>query len=489
MRLSDILLMRGLVRGPDLEIAFDRQRKQGGRLADNLIALGLMTTEQLYAVIEETPVMPRTVAETGVSRGLLLGLLLKFMRVQSCETLIDLSERMRLSHAVVQEIIDEAVAQKLVHVLGSISTGIVRYIRYALSDLGRDAAGDAMEQTQYLGPAPVSLASYQAQISKQKITNEILDVPALKQAFAGLVLSDHTIWRMVPAVSAGRTVLLYGPPGNGKTSIGTRIAGLFTDPVFIPYALEVGGQIIKIHDPSLHKPFLEAVDEQAPASANAGVQIEAFDARWMACKRPVAMAGGEMTLDMLDLRWDAVTKCYDAPLHMKALNGVFLIDDFGRQKVNPTDFLNRWIIPLENRVDYLKLNTGITFAIPFDELVIFSTNLEPADLMDPAFLRRIPYKIQMLGPTLDEYREIFLRAAKSRDLVITQAAFDYVVEQLTKDGKFQLAAFQPGFLCDQVAQVCRCFKIKPEMTVELAADALENLYVGIGARRVQPFSS
>jgi predicted ATPase with chaperone activity len=489
MRLSDILLMRGLVRGPDLEIAFDRQRKQGGRLADNLIALGLMTTEQLYAVIEETPVMPRTVAETGVSRGLLLGLLLKFMRVQSCETLIDLSERMRLSHAVVQEIIDEAVAQKLVHVLGSISTGIVRYIRYALSDLGRDAAGDAMEQTQYLGPAPVSLASYQAQISKQKITNEILDVPALKQAFAGLVLSDHTIWRMVPAVSAGRTVLLYGPPGNGKTSIGTRIAGLFTDPVFIPYALEVGGQIIKIHDPSLHKPFLEAVPEQAPASANAGVQIEAFDARWMACKRPVAMAGGEMTLDMLDLRWDAVTKCYDAPLHMKALNGVFLIDDFGRQKVNPTDFLNRWIIPLENRVDYLKLSTGITFAIPFDELVIFSTNLEPADLMDPAFLRRIPYKIQMLGPTLDEYREIFLRAAKSRDLVITQAAFDYVVEQLTKDGKFQLAAFQPGFLCDQVAQVCRCFKIKPEMTVELAADALENLYVGIGARRVQPFSS
>jgi hypothetical protein len=441
MRLSDILLMRGLVRGPDLEIAFDRQRKQGGRLADNLVALGLMSTEQLYAVIEETPVMPRTVAETGISRGLLLGLLLKFMRVQACETLIDLSDRMHLSHAVVQEIIDEAVAQKLVHVLGSISTGIVRYIRYALSDHGRDAAIEAMEQSQYLGPAPVNLAAYQVQIAKQKITNEILDV------------------------------------------LGTRIAGLFTDAVFIPYALEVGGQIIKIHDPSLHKPFLEEVPDQAPASANAGVQIEAFDARWMACKRPVAMAGGEMTLDMLDLRWDPVTKCYDAPLHMKALNGVFLIDDFGRQKVNPTDFLNRWIIPLENRVDYLKLNTGITFTIPFDELVIFSTNLEPADLMDPAFLRRIPYKIQMQGPTLDEYREIFIRAAKARSLVVTQAAFDHVVEQLTRDGKFQLAAFQPGFLCDQVAQVCRCFKIKPEMTVELAADALENLYVGIGGKR------
>jgi predicted ATPase with chaperone activity len=481
MRLGDILLMRGLVRNEDLEVAVDRQRKQGGRLADNLIALGLMSTEQLYAIMEETPVMPRTAAETGISRGLLLGLLLKFMRVQACETLPEMSDRLHLSHAVVQEIIDEAVAQKLVHVLGSITSGIVRYIRYALSDMGRDAATEAMEQSQYLGPAPVCLANFQAQIERQKITNEILDVEALQRAFGSLVLSDHAIHRLVPAVSAGRTVLLYGPPGNGKTVIGRRIASLFADPVFIPYAVEVGGQIIKLYDPSLHKPFLDEKPDPS-LGANTGVQIEAFDARWMACKRPVALAGGEMTLDMLDLRWDPITKCYDAPLHIKALNGVFLIDDFGRQKVNPTDFLNRWIVPLESRVDFLKLNTGITFSLPFDELVIFSTNLEPSDLMDPAFLRRIPYKIQMLGPTLEEYREIFVRAARARDLAVTQAAFQYVVDTLTRDNKFQLAGFQPGFLCDQVAQVCRCFKIKPEMTVELAADALENLYVGIGRR-------
>jgi hypothetical protein len=479
MRLGDILLMRGLVRNSDIETAMERQRLQGGRLSDNLVALGLMTTEQLFAVVDETPVMPRTVAETGIPRGMLLGLLLKFMRVASCETVPDIAARLCLPHSVVQEVIDDAIVQKLVHVLGSINSGIVRYIRYALSDQGRVAAGEAMEQTQYMGPAPVSLAAFQAQVTKQPITNEILDAATLRRAFDGLILSDHTINRLVPAVSAGRTVLLYGPPGNGKTSIGTRIAGLFTDPVFVPYAVEVGGQIIKMYDPSLHRPFLD--DAPDAAAANGGVQIEAFDGRWQACKRPVAMAGGEMTLDMLDLRWDPMTKCYDAPLHMKALNGVFLIDDFGRQKVNPTELLNRWIVPLENRVDYLKLNTGVTFRLPFDELVIFSTNLEPAELMDPAFLRRIPYKIQLLGPDTTEYGQIFQRAAAASGLSVRPDAFAHVVDRLTRDGRFQLASFQPKFICDQAAQVCRCFRLKPELTVALAADALENLYVGIGA--------
>jgi hypothetical protein len=480
MRLGDILLMRGLVRSSDIQDAIERQRIQGGRLGENLIALGLMTTEQLFEVMDETPEMPRTIAETGVARGLLLSLVLKFMRTASCETVPDLAARTHLAFSVVQEIIDEGVSQKLIHVLGSVNSGIVRYIRYALSEHGRVAAGDAMDQCQYMGPAPVSLAAFQAQIGKQPITNELLDLSTLQEACNGMVLSDHIMHRLVPAVSAGRTVLLYGPPGNGKTSLGHRIAELFSDPVFIPYAIEAGGQIIRMYDPSMHLPYMPSVPETL-ATMNASVAIEAFDGRWAACKRPVAMAGGEMTLDMLDLRWDTATKTYDAPLHMKALNGVFLIDDFGRQKVHPTDLLNRWIVPLENRVDYLKLNTGITFKIPFDELVIFSTNLEPADLMDPAFLRRIPYKIQMLGPTLAEYRQIFERAAAAAGLELLDDAFCFVVDALTSSGSHELAAFQPKFICDQIAQVVRCFRLEPEVTRALAADALENLYVGLAS--------
>jgi len=179
---------------------------------------------------------------------------------------------------------------------------------------------------------------------------------------------------------------------------------------------------------------------------------------------------------MLDLRFDHNTKFYDAPLHMKALNGLFLIDDFGRQQVSPTDFLNRWIVPLENRIDYLTLNTGMSFQIPFDELVIFSTNLQPADLMDPAFLRRIPYKIELIGPNMDEYREIFVNCAKQYGLTIKQKVFEYIAKRL-QDKDYPLAYFQPKFLCDQVAQICTCFDLEPEMTRDLADEALENLYV------------
>ena len=300
------------------------------------------------------------------------------------------------------------------------------------------------------------------------------------RGFSGLSMPANFVRKLLPAVRAGRTVLLYGPPGNGKTSVGSRIADMFRHVVYVPYAIEVSGQVIKMFDGTLHKPYGEGMPAAALSSGES-LLLESFDARWQACRRPVAMAGGELTLEMLDLGFDASTKFYEAPLHMKALNGVLLIDDFGRQKVSPVELLNRWIVPMESRIDYLKLNSGMSFQIPFDELVIFSTNLDPSDLIDPAFLRRIPYKIEVAGPSVEEYRRVFLAVAKQRGLAMDGEALDHIVRRL-QEGHHDLAYFQPRFLCEQAFQLCACFALPPVITREVADEGLENLYVDLIAR-------
>jgi len=477
MRLGDILLMRGLVTADGLEASLARQRREGGRIGESITALGLISPQQLAAVLGETPATPFNVEQTGISRGSLLNLMLKFMRVESCETLPELSARMMLPLFVLQELIDEATTQRLVHSIGSVPQGVVRYMRFALTEHGRVAAGDALAQSLYLGPAPVSLEDFKAQVGRQPISNERVPEETLRQGLGGMTLPQAYIRKLMPALRAGRTILLYGPPGNGKTSIATRIAELFRDVIYIPYAIEVSGQIIKMYDGRLHRPYTNAATRQV-LSLGGSVQIETFDQRWVACRRPVVMAGGELTLAMLDLRFDPNTKTYDAPLHVKAMNGLFLIDDFGRQRVNPTELLNRWILPLESRIDYLTMDTGMSFLIPFDALVVFSTNLKPADLMDPAFLRRIPYKIEFLAPSEEDFRTIFAAAAARAGLAISRDAIDYILQRL-HTANYQLAYFQPHFLCEQIRQICDCFALAPEVTRDLADDALSNLYVDL----------
>lgn len=481
MRLGELLIARRLVTQDQLDAALERQAIDGGRLGENLVALGIMTDEQLAAVIHSTPPVPSSVAETGVQPRSLLNLLLKLMHIESLGTSAELSQRMKLPRRIIDQLLTEATNQRYIMAMGAGPGDNALSIRYALGENGKVAAKDALDQNLYLGPAPVCLQAYQEQIDRQRITNEMLSEATLREGFAGLVVPDQYFEKLLPAINAGRTILLFGAPGNGKTTLANRISDLFRDIVYIPYAVDVGGgQIMKVHDATMHKPAVTE-PEYAAAPGRAFIERERFDERWAACKRPVAMAGGELTLDMLDLQHNSETRFYDAPLHIKALNGMLLIDDFGRQKFHPSELLNRWIVPMESQIDFLRLNSGASFSLPFDELVIFSTNLNPSDLMDPAFLRRIPYKIKLFAPTRGEYWQIFEAVARSHGLALTEPVFDAVVGRLDK--QFGLAYYQPKFICQQVVESCRSFGRPIALTREGALAALANLYYDIEEAR------
>jgi hypothetical protein len=467
MPLGQILLDRNVIDPEQLEAARTRQKLSGGSLAESLVVLGAVSRQELDAILAEVPPQPVTSAETGLDGQFLLHFLLKTLYVFGHETSPQISETTKLHEDVVDAILHSAKEKRLVEVLG-LTAAKPQVYRWALSDLGRKWAVDALEQCQYTGPAPVPLADYQVQVVKQSIANERVTPESLERSLGLLVLAPGTVGRLGPAVNSGRAILFYGAPGNGKSSVAEAIGRSFTQTVFIPHAIQVDGQIIKIFDPTVHEPCAAPAGD-APA-------LEA-DPRWVRCRRPLILTGGELTLEMLDLTFDPVSKYYEAPAHIKAVGGLFILDDFGRQRVRPQDLLNRWILPLERRVDFLTLHTGKKLQMPFDELVVFSTNFPPKELMDEAGLRRIPYKFHMAAPSRDEYETIFLRVCDSRNIEVPPEILPYLFDTFYPATKTPVSCAHPRFLIDHVVARCHFAGQAPVLTLELLCEALQNLVV------------
>src|SRR5665213_285794 len=473
MFIGDILIAHALVTPADVAGALESQRVEGGRVGDILVAMGKLKLADLEAVIRAAPTSPRTIGETDLGTADLLNLAVKAIYANGVSTPSMIGDLLKLPPQVVKELLEQAEGRKLLSVLGGAGAGALSELRYSLSEKGKEWAQDALRQNQYVGPAPVSLCAYSERISRQRITNERIDRAAIDAAFADLVISESFVREIGPAINSGRSILLYGPAGNGKTSVAEQIGSMFTDVVYIPYCFEVDGQIIKVFDPGVHK---RVRDETIHPDRVASLRRDDFDLRWVPCRRPFIVVGGELTLEMLDMNFNPLARFYEAPLHLKALGGIFMIDDFGRQLVRAEALLNRWIVPLESRVDYLKLHTGKSFSLPFDELVIFSTNMTPRNLMDPAFLRRIPYKIEIAAPTRAEYRRIFQAISKGGEIEALDHVVDFIIAELCERNDFPLASYQPKFIVDQVRAACKFRGIPPRFDRELVTMALSNLH-------------
>jgi hypothetical protein len=413
--------------------------------------------------------LPRTISETGLGVDQIEQLMVKTLYTGELSG-VTLAERICLPYAVLEPLIERLRAERLVEVRGATGSGTAGY-RYALTDLGRDRARQYLEINRYTGPAPVSLASYIEMMNAVREARGFIDRARLEKGFAHLVVSDGLFDQLGPAINGGKAVFLYGPPGNGKTVIGEGLGRALGGDMYVPHAIDIEGQIVTVFDPICHEPY----DEEGLTSRL--IAEAPRDRRWVRIRRPVVIVGGELTLAMLDLAFNPIAKYHEAPLQLKANGGVFLVDDFGRQRMRPEDLLNRWIVPLESRVDYLTLHSGKKFQVPFEVLSVFATNLEPKSLADEAFLRRIPYKIAVGDPTVEQFTRIFQMNCERRQLHFHQVMVAYLQRRHYLPAGRPLRACQPRDLIDQITALCRYRGIKPVITRELIDAACASYFV------------
>ena len=415
------------------------------------------------------PPPPATVADSGLHPDTLSQLLLKTL-VGGESSGSGLADKMRLPYSLLDTMIQHARVEKLIEVRGTSGVGNAGY-RYALTDLGRDRAQQYMDVSRYVGPAPVPLAQYNAYVRACMAARSPVDRDQLAHGFEHLVVNRAMFDQIGPAVNSGKSLFLYGAPGNGKTVVAEGIGRALGTEMYVPHAIDVDGQVITMFDPVNHQ-HLKATSETQSV-----VHSVSQDQRWEKIRRPVVVVGGELTLEMLDLSFNPIAKFYEAPIQLKANGGIFVVDDFGRQRIPPRDLLNRWIVPLESRVDYLTLHTGRKFEVPFNVFIVFATNLKPESLADEAFLRRIPYKVLAKNPTVDEYCKIFELNCRRRGLTFDPVMVEYLERRYYKPRKLQMRACHPRDLVEQVVDICRYQHKDPVITRELLDMACSSYFL------------
>src|SRR5271170_3895939 len=391
------------------------------------------------------PAIPQNFNDLGISESLTLDLVLRRMLIEGYSSLQGLSRSLRLSVPIIDLVFKYLRQQQMVDVKGMSGNDY----NFVLSAAGKQLSSERFQVSQYAGACPVSLKDYQTAVKMQAAKVNV-DRQSLREAFSDLIVTDRMLDQLGPAIISQNSIFVYGPTGNGKTSLAERMLRVYKDAVLIPYAVEVDNQIISLYDPVVHQP-LEHEDEDA-------------DPRWLLCKRPCIVVGGELIPSMLELRLDEASGIYAAPLQMKANNGILIIDDFGRQLMSPRDLLNRWIVPLDRRVDYLTLRYGVKFQIPFETMVVFSTNLEPSDLADEAFLRRIHNKILVEAVDPVSFDQIFGRVVKARNIEAEPESAEYLRKLCLREGRTELRACYPADICNILSSIGRYEGRGPIMT-------------------------